>query len=144
MRETRLRKKSNKGNEEEWESPREVPTRHYPGSYHDTAENGIMHLIDRSRHLPLWTVSRSVESAFDRSDRPVSQLFECGLDSDKPVVVFRRDILFAVAFDEDVLNKGSPVTEWRVCNNVRGVSTETCHSNEAGRPWSTYSKRCVV
>ena len=47
---------------------REVPTRHYPGSYHDTAENGIiiMHSIDRSRvHVMclcgLWlSVSRSV------------------------------------------------------------------------------------
>ena len=61
----------------------------------------------------------------------------------KPVVVLRRDISFAVAFYEDVLNKGSPFTERRACNNGRSVSTETCHSNVIGS-WSTNSMRCVV
>ena len=88
--------------------------------------------------IPSWDWWHDAESTFDRPwHRPLSgPLFECRLDADKLVVAFRRHTPFRVAatFDEDVLNKGSPLTERRVCNNGRGVSTERCHSNGAGRP----------
>ena len=130
-----------------WGSPREVPTRQYPGSYHDTAENGtcltrkawVDNLIHRSITQSLWTVSQSVLTGVTQVCGPAPSR----MSAVKPVVVLRRDILFAVAFYEDVLNKGSPFTERRACNKGRGVSTETCHSNVIGS-WSTNSMRCVV
>ena len=48
------------------------------------------------------------------------------------VVISYSDTTVVLA--EDVLNKGSPITERRVCNNGRGVSTETSHSNGVCRP----------
>ena len=123
-----------------------------PGSYHDTVENGAWQRLWVSLFSGIRSITESSDSEFLFTmdwwrrvnfwwewHRPISgQLFQCRLDADKPVVAFRRDTPFrpAVTFGEDVLNKGSPLTERRVCSNGRGVSTETCmcHSNGAGRP----------
>ena len=54
--------------------------------------------------------------------------------SSSGVICFLRLLL---PLTKGVLNKGSPITERRVCTNGRGGATETCHSldwNGVGRP----------
>ena len=143
-----------KSSEQGWGSPHAS----LPGSYHDTAENGAWHdsvLTRALQHVEhelheladhrvfscwfqVWTGDS--ESTFDGSDTGLSikwpALRMSTSIANKAVFAFRRDTPFRVALtsDEDVLNKGSPLTERIVCNNGRGVSTKRCHSNGAGRP----------
>ena len=109
-------------------SPRDVPTRHYlvvtmtlqkmapscPAAQLAHSSD----LIDRSPvFVSLWTVSQSVLTRVTQVCGPAPSR----MSANKPVVVLHYDILIAVAFYEDVLNKGSPFTERRACNKGRGV-----------------------